>query len=139
MLFNYRSPGDATSRHVELERNFLQERVVAGLGYVRMHGTKSGPNLGRPPCFDRDAVRTMRAAGESWRAIAATLGIGVWNRMPGLQTQTDWQRVDRRRKRDGCGIAVLGNSLGLARPVDAGNRHLKGFDAVTGTSHPTRS
>lgn len=44
----------------------------------RTHGTKSGRSLGRPRCvFDRDAVHEMRAAGQSWRAIAALLGVGV--------------------------------------------------------------
>jgi DNA invertase Pin-like site-specific DNA recombinase len=62
----------------ELERNVIRERVVAGLDYARAHGTKSGRGLGRPRCvFDRDAVRTMRAARASWRAIAAHLGVGV--------------------------------------------------------------
>ena len=27
--------------------------------------------------FDRNAVRTMRTAGKSWRAIATQLGVGV--------------------------------------------------------------
>ena len=62
----------------ELERNVIRERVVAGLDYARAHGTKSGRSLGRPQAvFDRDAVRTMRAAGQSWRAIADQLGVGV--------------------------------------------------------------
>lgn len=62
----------------ELERNVIQERVVAGIEYARTHGTKSGRNLGRPrSVFDRDAVHEMRTAGQSWRAIAARLGVGV--------------------------------------------------------------
>jgi|SRR5947207_1575028 len=62
----------------ELERNVIQERVVAGLDYARTHGTKSGRSLGRPRCvFDRNAVHEMRAGGQSWRAIAAHLRVGV--------------------------------------------------------------
>ena len=62
----------------ELERNVIRERVVSGLDYARTHGTKSGRGLGRPRCvFDHNAVRAMRTAGKSWRAIAAHLGVGV--------------------------------------------------------------
>ena len=56
----------------------VQERVVAGLDYAWTHGTKSGRSLGRPRCvFDRNAVHEMRAGGQSWRAIAAHLRVGV--------------------------------------------------------------
>jgi DNA invertase Pin-like site-specific DNA recombinase len=62
----------------ELERNVIQERVIAGLDYARTHGTKSGRSLGRPRrVYDRTAVPEMRAAGKSWRAIAAQLSVGV--------------------------------------------------------------
>jgi hypothetical protein len=51
---------------------------VAGIEYARTHGTESGRNLGRPRCvFDWNAVGAMRAAGASWRTIAAALGVGV--------------------------------------------------------------
>ena len=63
----------------ELERNVIRERVLAGLDYARMHGTKTGRGLGRPHVvLDREAVRAMRDAdGLSWRPIAARLNVGV--------------------------------------------------------------
>ncbi len=62
----------------ELERNVIQERVVAGIEYARTHGTKSGRAIGRPKAvFDRARVIELRDAGQSWRQIAGTLGVAV--------------------------------------------------------------
>jgi DNA invertase Pin-like site-specific DNA recombinase len=56
----------------ELERNVIQERVVAGIEYARTHGTKSGLAIGRPKAvFDRARVLKLRGAGQSWRQISA--------------------------------------------------------------------
>jgi DNA invertase Pin-like site-specific DNA recombinase len=62
----------------ELERNLIQERVIAGLNYAQTNGTKSGKEIGRPrKIFRRDAVLELRASGKSWREIAAHLHAGV--------------------------------------------------------------
>jgi DNA invertase Pin-like site-specific DNA recombinase len=62
----------------ELERNVTRERVVAGIEHARVHGTKSGSAIGRPRVvFDRAAVVELRTAGQSWRQIAAALGIST--------------------------------------------------------------
>jgi DNA invertase Pin-like site-specific DNA recombinase len=58
----------------ELERNLIVERVRAGLRHARSKGKR----LGRPKkCIDATQVRSMRAAGESWRVIAKQLGVSV--------------------------------------------------------------
>jgi len=58
----------------ELERGILRERVVAGMDAARRRGEK----IGRPK-VDVDVARALelRAAGKSYRAIAATLGCGA--------------------------------------------------------------
>jgi DNA invertase Pin-like site-specific DNA recombinase len=62
----------------ELERNVIRERVVAGIEHARVHGTKSGSAIGRPRVvFDRAGVVELRAAGRSWRQIAAALSASV--------------------------------------------------------------
>jgi DNA invertase Pin-like site-specific DNA recombinase len=62
----------------ELERNVIRERVLSGLEYARTHGTKSGLPIGRPKAvFKRALVTELRAAGRSWRQIAAELGATV--------------------------------------------------------------
>jgi DNA invertase Pin-like site-specific DNA recombinase len=62
----------------ELERNVIRERVVAGLEHARNHGTKSGAAIGRPRAvFDRARVVELRESGQSWRQIAAALGIST--------------------------------------------------------------
>src|SRR5579872_6939002 len=62
----------------ELERNVIRERVVAGIDHARARGTKSGKPIGRPRAiFNRTEIAKLRASGFSWRAIAASLGIGV--------------------------------------------------------------
>ena len=60
----------------ELERSVIRERVVAGMEYARMRGTKSGKPVGRPRAiFRRDEARELRAQGVSWRQIARQLGV----------------------------------------------------------------
>ncbi len=58
----------------ELERNLIVERVRAGLRHAR----SKGRHLGRPKKnVDPVEVRTMRAAGLSWRVIAKKFGLSV--------------------------------------------------------------
>lgn len=58
----------------ELERNLIVERVRAGLRHARAKGKE----LGRPKkSVDSDEVRSLRAAGLSWRGIARKLGLSV--------------------------------------------------------------
>ena len=55
----------------ELERHMIQERVVAGMEYARLRGTKSGKPIGRPRAiFRRDEAQELRLRGRSWRQIA---------------------------------------------------------------------
>jgi DNA invertase Pin-like site-specific DNA recombinase len=62
----------------ELERSVIQERVVAGLEYARIRGTKSGKAIGRPRAiFRRDQARELRSQGVSWRQIGHRLGISA--------------------------------------------------------------
>lgn len=58
----------------ELERNLIVERVRAGLRHARSKGKR----LGRPrKAVDAAEVISMRAKGESWRAISHKLGVSV--------------------------------------------------------------
>jgi DNA invertase Pin-like site-specific DNA recombinase len=58
----------------ELERNLKVERVRAGLRHAR----SKGKELGRPKkAVNPVEVRSMRAAGLSWRATARRLGLSV--------------------------------------------------------------
>jgi DNA invertase Pin-like site-specific DNA recombinase len=58
----------------ELERNLIIERVRAGLRHARANGKQ----LGRPKkAIDVVQVKSLRAAGTSWRAIARKLGVSV--------------------------------------------------------------
>jgi DNA invertase Pin-like site-specific DNA recombinase len=58
----------------ELERNLIVERVRAGLRHAR----SKGKQLGRPKkLVDLAEVRSMWAAGLSWRIIARKLGLSV--------------------------------------------------------------
>jgi len=62
------------SAFAELEREMINERVVAGVRYAQKHGTKSGKPIGRPRvAHDRPEVWALRDAGKSIREIAATL------------------------------------------------------------------
>lgn len=58
----------------ELERNLIVERVRAGLRHARAKGMR----LGRPKkSVDAAKVRSLRAAGESWRVIARKMDVSV--------------------------------------------------------------
>ena len=58
----------------ELERNLIVERVRAGLRHARAKGKR----LGRPrKSIDVAQVKSMRAAGASWRVVARRLGVSV--------------------------------------------------------------
>ena len=58
----------------ELERNLIVERVRAGLRHARAKGKR----LGRPKkSADSTQIRSMRAAGASWRVIARRMGVSV--------------------------------------------------------------
>jgi DNA invertase Pin-like site-specific DNA recombinase len=62
----------------ELEREVIRERVQAGMDYARLHGTKSGKPIGRPPIvFRRDEARELRSAGHAWRTVARKLGVSI--------------------------------------------------------------
>src|SRR5713101_236654 len=58
----------------EFERSLIQERVKAGLRNAKAKGKR----LGRPRVVvDQVEVLELRNSGESWRAIAKKLGVGV--------------------------------------------------------------
>jgi DNA invertase Pin-like site-specific DNA recombinase len=58
----------------ELERNLIVERVRAGLRHARA----KGKHLGRPKkSIDVAQIKSMRAAGASWRVIARKLSVSV--------------------------------------------------------------
>ncbi|MFZ0738417.1 MAG: recombinase family protein [Candidatus Acidiferrales bacterium] len=58
----------------ELERNLIVEKVRAGLRHARAKGKR----LGRPKkSVDRAQIATLRAAGNSWRAISREMGVSV--------------------------------------------------------------
>lgn len=58
----------------ELERSLIAERVRAGLRNARAKGKR----LGRPRVtVDAVQIARLRASGQSWRAIAKSLGVSV--------------------------------------------------------------
>jgi len=58
----------------QMERELIRERIRAGVRNARAKGRK----LGRPRvAVDASAVALMRAAGDSYRAVAAKLGVSV--------------------------------------------------------------
>lgn len=58
----------------EFERSMIRERTVSGVRAAKARGKV----LGRPRrVFRRDEVLRLRAAGESWSAIAQQLGVAV--------------------------------------------------------------
>jgi|CZKH01.1.fsa_nt_gi DNA invertase Pin-like site-specific DNA recombinase len=60
------------------ERITISERTIAGLKRARKEGTRSGNPLGRPAAtVDMGKVAKRRAKGESFRAIAADLGVSA--------------------------------------------------------------
>lgn len=70
----------------ELERNLIVERVRAGLRHARAKGKR----LGRPrKSVDVSKVRSLRAAGESWRTIARKTGASVGTVFGAAQERQD--------------------------------------------------
>ena len=62
----------------ELERNIIRERVVAGLDYAHINGTRPGKPVGRPRViFRHDQVFELRNQDLPWRQIAKICGVGV--------------------------------------------------------------
>jgi DNA invertase Pin-like site-specific DNA recombinase len=58
----------------EMERELIRERIRAGVRNAQAKGKK----LGRPKvAVDAAAVASLRAAGHSYRAVAAALGVSV--------------------------------------------------------------
>jgi DNA invertase Pin-like site-specific DNA recombinase len=58
----------------ELEREMINERVIAGVRHAQKHGTKSGKPIGRPPvAVDRKKVLAMKAEGKNIREISTKL------------------------------------------------------------------
>src|SRR5216684_6646464 len=74
----------------EFERALIQERVKAGLRNAKAKGKR----LGRPRVVvDQVEVLELRKSGESWRAIAEKLGVGVGTA----------HRIAQRRSKNLCG------------------------------------
>jgi DNA invertase Pin-like site-specific DNA recombinase len=70
----------------ELERNLIIERVRAGLRHARAKGKR----LGRPrKTVDAVEIRSLRAAGESWRMIARKTGVSVGTVFAAAQERQD--------------------------------------------------
>jgi len=68
----------------EGERNLIAERVRAGLRNARA----KGKTLGRPKkIVDVAQIKSLRAAGESWRKIAMRLGLSTGTVYTAVQTQ----------------------------------------------------
>jgi len=60
----------------ELEGELIRERVKAGIRRAQSQGTRSGKPIGRPQrVFHRDRVATLRAEGQSLRAIGRSLQV----------------------------------------------------------------
>jgi putative DNA-invertase from lambdoid prophage Rac len=58
----------------ELEREMINERVIAGVRHAQKHGTKSGLPIGRPRVVvNRKKVWAMKDKGKNIREISATL------------------------------------------------------------------
>jgi site-specific DNA recombinase len=59
----------------EYERDIIKERMESGKEYAKIHGTKSGKPMHRPPKnIDWDKVRFYREKGISWTKIAEIVG-----------------------------------------------------------------
>ena len=70
----------------ELERGVIRERVMAGLRYARLHGTRTGKPIGRPrKIFRFDEACALRAQGHSWNKIARLMGVSVASVRRGCQ------------------------------------------------------
>ena len=80
-----RPGGDPMSRLIltvlagvaEFERGLIVERTRLGLDKARRLGRKLGRPVRVLPGSATDAIRAARVVGESWRSIAARLGISV--------------------------------------------------------------
>jgi len=60
----------------EFERETILERMRAGLEWAKIHGTKSGKPMHRPPKkIDWKRVRELRKYGISWSKIAQIIGV----------------------------------------------------------------
>jgi DNA invertase Pin-like site-specific DNA recombinase len=58
----------------ELEREMINERVIAGVRHAQKHGTKSGLAIGRPRVIvNQKEVLAMKEKGKNIREISATL------------------------------------------------------------------
>ena len=76
----------------ELERGVIRERVVAGMEYARLRGTKSGKPIGRPRAiFRRDEAQELRSQGVSWREIANRLGVSATTARRACEDQKETQ------------------------------------------------
>lgn len=63
---------------VQFEREFMHERVSAGMKAAKQHGTKTGNAIGRPRrIFDREQVVRLRQPGLSIEKVAFQMGLGV--------------------------------------------------------------
>ena len=64
----------APHARVELGRDVIRERIMAGPEHAKTQGTAVGwPRA----VFDRAKILELRTEGKSWRTIAATLGVGI--------------------------------------------------------------
>ncbi len=91
----------------QFERELIRERTLAGIRVAQANGK----HIGRPRrVFRRDEVMHLRERGESWRSIAAKLGIPV-------MTAVDAYR-------DGCTENVPKNGNGQRRKTNAKSRRV---------------
>ena len=62
----------------DYERETIQERMIAGKEWAKVHGTKSGKPMHRPQVvIDWDRVKELRSYGLSWRKTAKEIGISA--------------------------------------------------------------
>jgi len=60
----------------DFERQTILERMESGREYARVHGTKSGKPMHRPPKkIDWDKVKFFRDRSISWTKIAGIVGV----------------------------------------------------------------
>jgi DNA invertase Pin-like site-specific DNA recombinase len=70
----FRATGDKFASIAEFERELIRDRVRSGIARARAKGRR----LGRPRSeVDLNRLKTLRAAGCSWRTIADELGVAV--------------------------------------------------------------
>jgi DNA invertase Pin-like site-specific DNA recombinase len=74
----------------EGERNLIAERVRSGLRNAKAKGKK----LGRPKVIvDVTRVKSLRAAGHSWREIARQMGISIGTAFAAAQAHEEPERL----------------------------------------------